>query len=337
MGKYIKGRKMDWKAKFPQENRYYEADKGILYNGDALALLRRFPDENVDCVITSPPYWTLRDYGIEGQLGLEPTFDEYLEKLWQIFSEVYRILKPTGTVWVNLGDTYGQNWRGGGVSSSSRKQFSNRGTVDFMKRKAPKRVKVPQKSLYMIPERFAIGMIDRSWILRNQIVWYKPNAMPESVKDRFTVDFEKIFFFVKQKKYYFEQQFEPHSRDWSQEKWTQQVRNKNYKANNILFRRGGSKTLGETYNPKGRNKRTVWSISTKPFKGAHFAVFPPDIPEICIKAGCPENGLVLDPFMGAGTTAVVAEKLGRRWIGIELNPEYCEIASKRIEGNRTLL
>jgi len=291
-----------WYEMFPNDYIFFKDEYGILYNGDVINVLNKFPDESIDCVITSPPYWGMRNYQIEGQIGLEDDFEKYIEKLWEVFDEVYRILKPSGTVWVNLGDTYGQNWRGGGVSSSSKKQLSNRGTVDFMKRKAPKRVKVPQKSLFMIPERFAIGMIDRGWILRNQIIWQKINVMPTSIRDRFTVDFEKIFFFVKEKKYYFNQLKEP--------------------------TKDGKKT---------RNKRTIWPISVKPFKGAHFAVFPPEIPEICIKAGCPEGGIVLDPFIGSGTTAVVAERLGRRWIGIDLNTDYCDMASKRILDERQLL
>ena len=172
-------------------------------------------------------------------------------------------------------------------------------------------------------------MVERSWILRNVIIWHKPNAMPESVKDRFTVDFEYIYFFVKQKKYYFKQQLEPYMKPlnrWGGEevipknnsKWDEATGQQTYRYRSMRP------------NPKGRNKRTVWSVNTKPFSDAHFAVFPPDIPKICIKAGCPDDGIVLDPFMGSGTTAVVVEKLGRKWIGIELNPQYCEMTKKRV-------
>ena len=304
---------------------YYKTDSGVLYQGDVLEVLKSLPDESIDCVITSPPYWALRDYGVDGQLGLEPTFQEYLEKLWQIFDEIYRVLNPTGTCWVNLGDTYGQNWRGSNKQNEWHRLKRSKGEVDFMGKKKPNRGGIPDKCLLQIPARFSIGMIERGWILRNEIIWHKPNAMPSSVKDRFTVDFEKIFFFVKRKKYYFKQQLE-------------QLKHTNASGmrfgGNAAKQYGNAVYSGRVYDASklsGRNKRTVWTISTKPFKDAHFAVFPPDIPEICIKAGCPENGTVLDPFMGSGTTAVVTEQSNRKWIGIELNPEYCEIAKKRIE------
>ena len=324
---------MRWKELFPKENIYYETENGILYCGEVLNILKRLPDENIDCVITSPPYWALRDYGVEGQIGLEPTFQEYLETLWRILDEVYRILKPTGTLWVNLGDTYGGS--GAGTTKNA--------NIEEYKKKAKESYILPngkgvsaklrgtkyQKCLLMIPERFAIGMIERGWILRNQIIWHKPNAMPQSVKDRFTVDFEKILFFVKQRKYYFEQQLEtsvdPESHTGIRPQKTHKYESGKYSLSPHNF----TKMAGKKY-PK-RNKRTVWSITTKPFKDAHFAVFPPEIPETCIKAGCPEGGIVMDIFMGSGTTAVVAERLGRKWIGIELNPDYCKIAKRRIE------
>jgi site-specific DNA-methyltransferase (adenine-specific) len=291
---------MEWKDLFPKEGRYFETENGILYCADVFDILPKLPSKSIDCVITSPPYWALRDYGVDGQIGLEPDFQEYLKKLWKIFTEVYRILKPEGTCWVNLGDTY----------FSKAKTFSSHLKIV---------VKYPEKSLCLIPERFAIGMVERGWILRNQIIWYKTNAMPESVKDRFTVDFEKIFFFVKQRKYYFNQISEPPKSSYMKRTATAGLGNGEL-GNFVRF---GT-------NPKGRNKRTVWSIPTKPFKGAHFASFPLELPEICIKAGCPGDGIVVDIFMGSGTTAFVAEKLNRKWIGIEINPEYCEIAKERI-------
>jgi len=321
---------MSWKDEFPRENRYFETENGILYNYDIFEILKYFPGESIDCVVTSPPYWAKRDYGIEKQIGLEPTFQEYLEKLWDVFDEVYRILKTTGSCWVNLGDTYNNSSNGGNLASKKSKLCGGKGrnpklaTSVFVKRK---KQGYPNKTLLMISERFAIGIIERGWILRNVIIWHKPNAMPESVKDRFTVDFEYIYFFVKQKKYYFQQQLE-------ESKWVD--KGQRFVEGATI---GGKVKLGEyALNRSGvyrqdkrRNKRAVWSISTKPFKEAHFAVFPPDIPETCIKAGCPEDGVVMDIFMGSGTTAVVAEKLGRKWIGIEINEEYCEIAKKRIE------
>jgi len=294
---------MNWKEKFPKENIYYENDVGLLFNNDVLKQLKEIPDESIDCVITSPPYYNLRDYGIKGQIGIEENFKLYLNKLLEIFKEVKRILKNEGTCWVNLGDSY----------VNKKCEY-----IECDKKKI-----IPKKSLYMIPERFAIKMIEMGWILRNQIIWEKPNAMPNNVKDRFTVDFEKIFFFTKNQKYYFKQ-IKEENKDKYQGKRGKVI--KRQKLQSAMRSEGF-----QDYYGKGRNKRTVWKINTKPFKDAHFAVFPPDIPKICITAGCPENGIVLDIFMGSGTTALSAEELNRKWIGIELNTEYCELIKQRIE------
>lgn len=293
-------------------------------NADCLSALKHLASESIDCVVTSPPYWGLRNYNTNpiiwdgkkdckhhwvknfcthcnawrGELGAEPDYDLYINHLCSIFDEVQRVLKPTGTCWINLGDIYN-----------------------------PK-----NKSLLLIPTKFADEMINHGWILRNTIIWHKPNAMPHSVKDRFTVDFEYLFFFVKSQKYYFEQQFEP-----IQESTLKKAKSK-VNDNKSHFYQGMSKHNYEKfqqrilYDPtyKGRNKRSVWNISTVPFKGAHVATYPPKLIEIPIKAGCPKNGIVLDPFMGSGTTAVVAKKLHRNYIGIELNPEYIKMAEGRI-------
>ena len=296
-----------------------------IYNGEALEVMKEFPDESIDCCITSPPYWGLRDYGNENQLGLEKDFKEYINKLCNIFDEVKRVLKKEGTCWVNLGDTYGGSGKGaGGQSEKNSKEawrFEN----------APK-LNGFDKCLCQIPSRFAIEMTDRGWILRNEIIWYKPNCMPASVEDRFTVDFEKMFFFVKNKKYYFEQQF-----DKSIDKQNRILTdNAEWKTS---FIKQGKYSTGRLENwrdkeygcPKdGRNKRTVWKIETQPYAEAHFAVFPQKLIETPIKAGCPENGIVLDPFMGSGTTGIVAKKQGRKYIGIELNADYIKLANKRI-------
>jgi site-specific DNA-methyltransferase (adenine-specific) len=276
-----------------------------LIQGDALSELKKLPDESVNCCVTSPPYWALRDYGVKGQLGLEPTFQEYITKLCDIFDEVKRVLRKDGTCWVNIGDTYNANFRWGKKETASKEQLGNRGTVDFMGKQG-----TISKCLLQIPSRFAIEMTNRGWILRNEIIWYKPNCMPSSVKDRFTVDFEKIFFFVKNKKYWFETQYE---------------KAKTYEKDDIK------------QNPQGRNKRCVWRITTKPYKEAHFATFPEDLVETPIKAGCPVSGTVLDPFCGSGTTGVVAKKLNREFIGIELNPEYIKLAKKRIKNTQKSL
>ncbi|HDY89481.1 MAG TPA: site-specific DNA-methyltransferase [bacterium] len=299
-----------------------------LHQGDSLEVLKTIDSESIDMCITSPPYWGLRDYGSPGQLGLEPTFQEYIIKLVVIFAEIKRVLKSTGTCWVNIGDTYSNSSQSGGGDPTIKTR--NLGNKSYPKREMSG---VSAKSLIGIPARFSIAMIDELWILRNEIIWHKPNAMPASVKDRFTVDFEKMFFFTKSKKYYFEQQKEPAtSTDTSN-------RNRDEtKLNNTpgRTRMGGLKT--NHYIDK--NKRTIWNdptgiivwkIPTKPYKGAHFAVYPEELIRTPILAGCPEGSIVIDPFMGSGTTLKVANDLGRKGIGIELNPEYIELAKKRID------
>lgn len=293
--------------------------------GDCLEVMQGMDDESVDCVITSPPYWGLRDYDTEGQLGLETDFNEYIDKLCAIFDEVKRILKLTGSCWVNIGDSYNANYRGGDFGSASAKQRSNKGTVKFMKRTG-----FSDKCLVQIPSRFAIAMTYRGWILRNEIIWHKPNAMPASIKDRFTVDYEKVFFFTKSKKYYFEQQLEPLAMSTAVDRrtlsgnFTEKRPGRGFTG---LASRGGGMLRP---NQNGRNKRSVWSISTKPLKDSHFATFPKALVEPMVKAGCPEGGIVLDPFFGAGTTGVVAKKLNRAYIGIEINPDYIKIAEQRL-------
>lgn len=281
-----------------------------IYNGNALDVLKTFPDECVDMVITSPPYWALRDYGAEGQLGLESTFQEYINKLCDIFDEVKRVLKKSGSCWVNLGDAYSGSGKGvGGIKS---------------------------KSLLQIPSRFAIEMCNRGWILRNEIIWHKPNAMPQSVRDRFTVDYEKLFFFVKSKKYYFEQQKEPmittNTNPPRGSKGVLGQKNSGLRKQDQIGRADYTGFNKRYLPPKDlmRNKRSVWSINTKPFKEKHFATYPEELIITPIKACCPENGIVLDPFMGSGTTAVVARDLGLKYVGIELNPDYIKIADKRL-------
>ncbi|MEA2016595.1 MAG: site-specific DNA-methyltransferase [Actinomycetota bacterium] len=423
-----------------------------IIQGDTKTVLKTIPDESVNCCVTSPPYWSLRDYGVEpviwdgdkncehewgnkrkipkttqwntggvfdpnnrktvqeesyigqfclkcnawrGSLGLEPTFELYIKHLCDIFDEVKRVLREDGTCWVNLGDSYsggGRGWQG----KNDYKKLNEKGVKSI-------KTNIPDKSLMLIPQRFAIEMVNRGWILRNTIIWHKPNCMPSSAKDRFTVDFEYVYFFVKSKKYWFEQQFEKHltikefqKRDMLKRKLNDS--NKQYSKHS----HGPN-----DYNPNGRNKRTVWTIPTQPFPEAHFAVYPEGLIEIPIKAGCPEfvckkcgkarvkiykgksdnafnigardtksgrfkekwgstqrtrphyekykgdkefagegkkfigytdcgcnagfeGGIVLDPFMGAGTTALVALKQRKRFIGIEIKQEYIDMAYKRI-------
>lgn len=292
-----------------------------------MVILDRMPSESVDCIITSPPYWALRDYGVSGQLGLEPTFSEYITKLCNIFDEVKRVLKKTGTCFVNIGDTYYGGGRNKGNKNPHPKGVRRLGAQSVQ---TPAPVGV-DKCLAQIPSRFAIEMANRGWILRNEIIWHKPNCMPSSVKDRFTVDFEKVYFFVKSKKYNFKTQYEPFiSNDYDKARMAnaREVHGGKWADNS-----GGAIKTQRAFvagNKEGRTKRCVWSICTKPFPSAHFATFPEALVEPMIKAGCPEGGAVLDPFMGAGTTAVVAKKLGRNFIGIDLNWDYVEMARERV-------
>ena len=303
-----------------------------IYQGEALEILKTFESESVDCVVTSPPYWGLRDYNVDKQLGLEETFTEYIDKLCNIFDEVKRVLKKTGTCFVNLGDTYNSHSaKSKNVGGFEGMQMKNNIEYSNTKISMNKNYSL-DKCLLQIPSRFAIEMTNRGWILRNELIWWKPNSMPSSAKDRFTVDFEKVFFFVKNKKYYFEQQFEKF-------KWATYERSKwNSNSSKLTGIHGGMTVAKQLkYFEKvnsgevtGRNKRCVWKVSTQAFHGAHFAVYPEKLIIPMIKSGCPENGVVLDPFMGAGTTGLVSVKLKRQFIGIELNPEYIKIAEKRI-------
>lgn len=296
-----------------------------IHNGDALTTLKTFPNECIDCVITSPPYYALRDYGIDGQLGLEKTFHEYLDKLIEIFSEVKRVLKPTGTVWVNLGDSYSSNTKGTGGMNS--KKLSTHNTNNFQ---AFDKIKIKSnlqdKSLLNIPSRFAIRMTDElGFIQRNEIIWYKRNCMPSSAKDRFTVDFEKVYFFVKNKKYYFEQVFEEHTSGKAGDKRSLGF---GYKGEyyNIGQQQARENHTHTVLGVNGRNKRCVWDITTKPYKESHFAVFPEDLVKPMIQAGCPEFvctkcGFVKQPIM---------QDTGER-IDVEI---YNGTETKDYEGNK---
>lgn len=303
-----------------------------ILRGDALKVLRKLPDESVDCVITSPPYWALRDYGVKGQLGLERTMNEYVTKLCNIFDEVKRTLKKTGTCWINIGDTY---YGGGRNRNNTTNHIYKQHTspASFIKQKWTG--ELYNKCLCQIPARFAIEMISRGWILRNEIIWYKPNVMPSSVKDRFTVDYEKIFFFTKSKKYYFTTQYEPAKYDGRKQ---EMMRGSGKYLNKIIVPGHDKHSFAERAHERWqmingrrvRNKRAVWGINNKPYRGAHFATFPPGLCKTPILAGCPQSGTVMDIFAGSGTALMIAKQLGRNFVGIELNPEYIKLANQRI-------
>lgn len=300
-----------------------------ILQGDNLDILKTLPNESVDCIITSPPYWGLRDYGMEDQLGLEPTLELYLKNMLKVTRELRRILKKGGTLWWNHGDSYGgTNSKGAYVDPKYKGRTGQAESVSSG---------FKEKSLLMQPHRLALRMTDeQGWILRNIIIWHKPNAMPASVKDRFTVDFEEVFFFVKNKTYFFNQLFDDiksvDDRRVGQERSEYNGKfagHDNAKAFNSP--RARTQKAFVTINPEGKNKRSMWSIPTKPFADAHFATFPESLIEPMILAGCPRGGVILDPFFGAGTTGVVAKKLGMQWLGIELNPDYIKIAQERVD------
>lgn len=281
----------------------------------------RMPDNYLDCIITSPPYWQQRGYGYDGQWGLEPTYQEYLENLWSLMDAVYPKLKDEGTVWINLSDTY----NGNKISNSNPLANEKLHKSNIVKKIQPC---IRNKSLCLIPHRFAIGCIDRGWIVRNDIIWAKRNGMPESVKDRFSKKHEYMFFMVKNEKYYFDL-------DAIRDKPISDnvVRDKSKESFGI-----GTSTFSEgarnTNNPLGKNPGSVsdfWDIPTKPSSAKHYATYNDSLLVKPILAGCPEGGIIYDPFMGVGTTAVCALRAGRKFIGSEMSKEYCDIANKNIE------
>jgi DNA modification methylase len=339
-----------------------------IYHGDALDILKTLSDESVDCCVTSPPYWGLRDYGVKGQLGLEKTPEQYVEKMVDIFNEVKRVLKKEGTLWLNLGDSYaGSGQRG----NSDAKKHSHCKSINAFN--VPTGLK--PKDLVGIPWMVAFALRNEGWYLRQDIIWHKPNPMPESVKDRCTKSHEYIFLISKSKKYYFDTLYEEatgydgrndidykggnkdvsigkHKRWKTPDGWDTTKGEGGHGSFHKSGREKGKKGYERKYentnyggdgnglhnhpgysnieNPYVKNKRSVWNVATEPFSEAHFATYPQKLIVDCIKAGCPENGIVLDPFMGSGTTAIVARKLNRNFIGIEINEEYIKIADKRL-------
>jgi len=267
-----------------------KVEESMILQGDAQHILSRLPKESIQCVVTSPPYWGLRDYNIEGQIGLEETLPQFINRLLTIFREVQRILKPNGTVWLNIGDGYtsgNRGWRAPDKKNPARAMSVRPNTPEGLK----------PKDLIGVPWRLALALQQDGWFLRSDIVWNKPNAMPESVKDRPTRSHEYIFMFSKSEQYYYDYESIKEPREDGKGK---------------------------------RNKRSVWDINTEPFKDAHFATFPPKLIEPCILAGSHKGDYVLDPFFGSGTVGVVCNRLGRKFIGIELHPEYIVLAAKRI-------
>ena len=299
------------------EERAMEIDK--IYQGDSLGVLKTFEENTIDCCVTSPPYYALRDYGVDGQIGLEETPEKYIERLTEVFKEVHRVLKPNGTMWLNIGDSYAGNCS---VTSTGRCGMGKpRERIDHRVFDG-----IKPKDLIGIPWMLAFSLRNAGWYLRQDIIWHKPNPMPESVTDRCTKSHEYIFLMSKSQKYYFDYEAIQEEATSSKSR-TKDCQYDGQKPNTMHLKRemGGA---DEAY--VVRNKRDVWSINVMPNKEAHFATYPPKLVSTCILAGCPEGGIVLDPFMGSGTTGIVANKLGRHYVGIELNPQYVEMAKRRI-------
>ncbi|KKN67582.1 hypothetical protein LCGC14_0460370 [marine sediment metagenome] len=295
--------------------------------GDALEKLRQLPDGWAHCCVTSPPYWSLRDYGVAGQLGLEKAPDEYVANLVAVFREVRRVLRDDGTLWLNLGDSYASSGgyaRGGKDGGLLGSRPASAGTRSRARVTGAAGIK--PKNLVGIPWRVALALQADGWYLRSDIIWAKTNPMPESVTDRPTRAHEYVFLLTKSARYHYDAEA-------IREVGSQDSHGGGVVGDHRYTARSGRDDtavgLGVSAGASGRNRRTVWTISTRPYPKAHFAVMPSALAELCILAGCPPGGIVLDPFMGAGTTGMVAQDLGRTWYGIELNPEYAALIEER--------
>lgn len=324
--------------------------------GDCREKLREMPDASVNCCVTSPPYFGLRDYGCEGQMGLEPTPDEFVAGMVEVFREVRRVLRDDGTLWVNLGDSFANDGKWGGHTGGKHVKALHCSPIGRQKRYTG----LKPKDLIGIPWRVAFALQEDGWYLRRDIIWHKLNPMPESVRDRPSTAHEYLFLLTKQPKYYYDADaiVEPVSQN-THARLSQDVAAQvgSTRANGGGKTNGTMKAVGRgpKTQPAGkgiknnesfaaacslpvthRNKRSVWSLSTEAFSEAHFATYPPALIEPCILAGCPEGGTVLDPFGGAGTTGLVADRLGRNAILIELNPEYAAIAERRLNADAPL-
>jgi len=339
---------------------------------DCLEFMKRLPNESVNMVMTSPPYWGLRDYGVEGQIGLEPDFRDYIKKLLEVFHELRHVLKNDGSLYLNLGDTYSARGGAGGQYD----KWHSLSRIDGLKKfEGHSDKKIPAKSLLGIPWRVALSLMDDKWILRNDIIWHKPNGMPASVKDRLTNTHEHIFHFVKSKKYFYDLDAirVPHKcAEKDRRSLLRRVEHKSRKnefknaqigfncvgyhplgknpgdiflserACNLIdfFKKKGSggnpgngiegSTLGSGH-PFGKNPGDFWDICTKPFKGAHFAVYPETLCIRPILSSSRKGDVIFDPFIGSGTTAVVAKRLGRRFLGCDIKPEYVKMAEERLK------
>lgn len=304
-----------------------------IYKRNCLKGLKMLPNSCIQTCVTSPPYWQMRDYGVKGQLGLEDTPELYVEALVEVFDEVRRVLKPDGTLWLNLGDCYWGSGKAGKNPDYQRKhKVFGKATDHITKYGKPVQGKCPgikPKDLIGLPWMMALALRRQGWWLRQDIIWHKPNPMPESIKDRCTKAHEYIFLLSKSRKYYFDYKaIQTPAKGLTLHDRTARVSRKRYPHGKI----NGIRKGGGPY--EMANRRSVWSITTRPFLDAHFATFPPELSELCIKAGSKAGDTVLDPFMGAGTTALVAKALLRNYIGFELNGEYIKMARERLKRSK---
>ena len=294
---------------------YYRDPEISLYLGDTLEVLGGMPDESVDCAVTSPPYFGLRNYGVDGQYGLEPTPDDYAKTLRTVFHEMRRVLAKDGTFWLNLGDSYSGSGKGAWANKDVQKEVyvPDPGTVTVYRG-------LPAKNMIGIPWRVAFALQDDGWLLRNDIIWHKTNAMPSSVQDRLSSKYEHLFLFSKSKRYHFDLDAikVPSTSDPSRN------------GRNALRGQKAIRAAGPNSGQYGplKNPGDVWTIATQPFPEAHFATFPVELPRRCILAGCRHGGTVLDPFSGSGTTGKAAVESGRRFVGIDISPEYLNLSLK---------
>lgn len=322
---------------------YYQDETITLHHGDSLDVARTLEPGSVDCIVTSPPYFGLRDYGNDGQYGLEETPAAYVETMRALFSELRRALADDGTLWLNIGDSY--STRGGNLTSG-RTGIDSGKTYGDIRGRAGDASGLPNKNLIGMPWRVAFALQDDGWILRNAIVWHKPNAMPESVTDRLSCRYEQMFMFSKSQRYSFdldpirEELIYPDAADGSRvfggknkaaelqtgssARRTGNAYGGKYSAEDKARPADGSRHTGG--HAKGKNPGDVWSINTQPFGGAHFAVMPQELARRAIVAGCKPGGIVLDPFSGSGTTGLVAQNHGRKYVGIDISADYLKLS-----------
>ena len=311
--------------------------ENIIINRDCLLALRDLPDESVNCCVTSPPYYALRDYGMDAQIGREDSPEEYIRRLVLVFREVRRVLTEDGTLWLNIADTYCGTGNKGGYLDPKNPKGRNGQSVSLARRAS----ECKQKDMIGIPWLLAFALRADGWYLRSDIIWCKANPMPESCKDRPSRCYEHVFLLTKSKKYYYDALAiaEPIAEGTAarykggrsaSSKYAEEIPGQG-KVQKLNAARAAGTITDADISPV-RNARDVWHINTVPYKGGHFAAYPPKLAERCILAGCPRGGVVLDPFFGSGTTGLAAVKNDRRYIGIELNAEYCELAKERIGG-----